>query len=370
MGKSILILSGIFPPDSGGPAKFASTFQNWLVQKNSKASVLSLTDGPTQKIFSNESTLVRVSRRNYLPIRIVSTIFWLSKLQKKHSAIIANGLFIEIAILGFFRNFQYSVKIPGDIVWERARNSGLTTRNVEDFQDQKLNIRYRIFRFLFTKSITGAGQVIVPSKQLGTLCQKWGVKDERITIVHNSVDSSLFSPDASTHKMYDVISVSRLVKWKCVDEVIRACASVNASLLIVGTGPEEAQLRELAADLKGQVNFAGDVPQIDLPNLYRQAKIFVLNSNFEATSYSLLEARSCGLPSLARGGTGSDEVIHSGVDGILYDGANSQSLEEGLRALLANPVEADNYAKKGRKSILKSFDVETNYQKILDVISG
>ena len=76
------------------------------------------------------------------------------------------------------------------------------------------------------------------------------------------------------------------------------------------------------------------------------------------------------MPSLARGGTGSDEVIHSGVDGILYDGANSQSLEEGLRALLANPVEADNYAKKGRKSILKSFDVETNYQKILDVISG
>jgi glycosyltransferase involved in cell wall biosynthesis len=118
------------------------------------------------------------------------------------------------------------------------------------------------------------------------------------------------------------------------------------------------------------VNFAGDVPQIDLPNLYRQAKIFVLNSNFEATSYSLLEARSCGLPSLARGGTGSDEVIHSGVDGILCDGANSQSLEEGLRALLANPVEADNYAKKGRQSILKSFDVETNYQKILDVISG
>jgi hypothetical protein len=175
MGKSILILSGIFPPDSGGPAKFASTFQNWLVQKNSKATVLSLTDGPTQKIFSNESALVRVSRRNYLLIRIVSTIYWLSKLQKKHSAIIANGLFIEIAILGFFRNFQYSVKIPGDIVWERARNSGLTTRNVEDFQDQKLNIRYRIFRFLFTKSITGAGKVIVPSKQLGTLCRLWGV---------------------------------------------------------------------------------------------------------------------------------------------------------------------------------------------------
>lgn len=370
MGKSILILSGIFPPDSGGPAKFASTFQNWLVQNKIKATVLSLTDGPTQKIFSNESALVRVSRRNNLLIRIVSSIFWLSKLQKRHSAIIANGLFIEIALLSFFKNFQYSVKIPGDIVWERARNSGLTIRNIEDFQDQKLNIKYRIFRFLFTKSITGAEQVIVPSKQLGTLCRKWGVKDERITIVHNSVDTSLFSPDSSTHKKYDVISVSRLVKWKCVDEVIRACASVNASLLIVGTGPEESQLRELVADLKTQVIFAGDVPQMDLPNLFRQAKIFVLNSSFEATSYSLLEARSCGLPSLARGGTGSDEVIHSGVDGVLYDGAKPQSLEEALHALLADPIEADNYAKMGRLSILESFNMETNYQKILEVISG
>ena len=365
-----MILSGIFPPDSGGPAKFASTFQQWLNQKKQTSTVLTLVDGPSQQRYSNNSSLIRLSRNRNLLFRITSTVFWLGKLQKTHSLVIANGLFIEIAILSLFMKMSYSVKIPGDIVWERARNCKYTNLDVEEFQSQQLNIKYRIFRFLFLRSIKGAIHVIVPSKQLEELCQLWGVSNERITVVHNSVDTSLFSPNSSALKKNDVISVSRLVKWKCIDEIIHACVKQKASLLIVGTGPEEENLRKLADDLNGNVSFVGDVSQINLPGLYQESRLFVLNSDFEATSYSLLEARSCGLPTIARGSTGSDEIINSGVDGFLCGPKTDISLGVALQELLEDSKKAELFAKIARQSVVENFDMESNYQKILDVISG
>ncbi len=362
-------MSGIYPPDSGGPAKFASTFQQWLIQKRETATVLTLADSPTQQICPSNPELIRVSRDRNLFIRIISTVFWLSKLQKKHSIILANGLFIELAILTFLVSVQYSVKVPGDIVWERARNRKYTTLNVEEFQNQKLNAKYTIFRFLFSRSIKRASHVIVPSKQLGDLCQLWGASKDKISIVHNSVDTSLFAPNSNVAKIYDVISVSRLVRWKCIDDVIRACVTLDASLLIVGSGPEEERLRQLANELNGNISFAGDVPQIELPHLYHQSKIFVLNSNFEATSYSLLEARSCGLPTIARSGTGSDEIISSGIDGILCNPESDISLDAALQDLLENSKKVESFANLARQSTLKNFNIESNYQKILDIIS-
>jgi glycosyltransferase involved in cell wall biosynthesis len=370
MEQSILILSGVFPPDSGGPAKFASTFQHWLNQKKQIATVLTLVDGPSQQVYSNNSSLIRISRDRNLLFRITSTVFWLGKLQRTHSLVIANGLFIEIAILSFFMRLNYSVKIPGDIVWERARNCKYTNLDVEKFQSQKLNMKYRIFRFLFLRSIKGAIHVIVPSKQLGELCRFWGVSKEKITVIHNSVDTSFFFPNSSSLKKYDVISVSRLVKWKCIDEIIHACVKLKASLLIVGTGPEEEKLRQLADDLKGNISFVGDVSQMNLPSLYQESKLFALNSDFEATSYSLLEARSCGLPTIARGGTGSDEIINSGVDGFLCGPETGISLEVALQELLEDSKKAELFAKIARLSVLENFNMESNYQKILDVISG
>lgn len=370
MEQSILILSGIFPPDSGGPAKFASTFQQWLSQKKQTSTVLTLVDGPSQQLYSSNSSLIRISRNRNLLFRITSTVFWLGKLQRTHSLVIANGLFIEIAILNLFMKINYSVKIPGDIVWERARNCKYTNLDVEEFQSQKLNIKYKIFRFLFLRSIKSASHVIVPSRQLEKLCRLWGVNQERITVVHNSVDTSLFSPNSSVQKKNDVISVSRLVKWKCIDEIIHACVKQKASLLIVGTGPEEGKLRKLADDLNGNIRFTGDVSQLNLPRHYQESRLFVLNSDFEATSYSLLEARSCGLPTIARGSTGSDEIINSGVDGFLCGPKTGITLDVALQELLEDSKKAELFAKVARRSVVENFDMESNYQKILDVISG
>jgi glycosyltransferase involved in cell wall biosynthesis len=83
----------------------------------------------------------------------------------------------------------------------------------------------------------------------------------------------------------------------------------------------------------------------------------------------LLEARSCGLPTIARSGTGSDEIISSGIDGILCNPESDISLDAALQDLLENSKKVESFANLARQSTLKNFNIESNYQKILDIIS-
>jgi glycosyltransferase involved in cell wall biosynthesis len=252
-------------------------------------------------------------------------------------------------------------KVPGDIVWERARNNKYTELGVNEFQSVQLNLKYRLFRYLFSKSLKSASLVIVPSSHLRTLCIGWGVRPDKIHIIHNSVDIDVYVP-FRRKAVFDVVVINRLVAWKHVDKVIEACHHLNLSLLVVGDGPERLNLENQAKRF-GKVTFVGEKSQKEIPNLINQARCFVLNSSFEATSYSLLEARSAGLFCIANAGTGSEEIIHHMTDGILC-GPNTISLTDALSLFKNSPVLAENASKLARQDVVNRFDLNKNFMAI------
>jgi glycosyltransferase involved in cell wall biosynthesis len=196
----------------------------------------------------------------------------------------------------------------------------------------------------------------------------WGIKSEKVHLIFNSISTSRFKFEPNANKKYDVLSVCRLVPWKGLDEVVRVCSQLNLSLAIAGSGPEMDNLKTLAGSLNANVQFLGEISQEQLPHLYESSKFFVLNSNFEATSYSLLEARSCGVFSIANANTGSAEVISHMKDGILCGEETGMTIFDALKYASENPNFCNSAVTLARDVTVNEFDMNINFNKILKLV--
>jgi len=367
MNNEICIISGIFPPESGGPAKFAFTFSNWLIKNGKKASIITLTDGISDLIYDNGIQIRRISRKLNLVFRYFFTSIAIRKKSKSKALIVANGCFIETWIAFFFTNRKYIAKVPGDIVWERAFISNSTTLSLTEYQKSNMQFRYRVFRYIYSQSLKRANHVIVPTHELRSVCLNWGVPSSKISVIYNSVSTEIFLP-MMLGKKFDVITVSRLVPWKNINELIICCSELGLSLVIVGDGPEMNTLKNIAVELNAKVTFYGNAVQSELPTILNSAKVFVLNSSYEASSYALLEARSCGLVSIARTNTGSEEVIRNGIDGLLFNEGQGINLKHCLKKIFASEFNYSKYSEAAIDRTRELFDMNINYYKIYELI--
>jgi glycosyltransferase involved in cell wall biosynthesis len=290
----------------------------------------------------------------------------ISKSAQKEDRVIAVGAFLEIYIASIFKKIKYVAKVPGDIVWERARNNKVTDLDINDYQKSKLPPKYRLFRFLFTRSLRRASLVIVPSNGLFQLCIQWGIPESRLRLIQNSVDLSKFSNLKRDSYKFDVLTVCRLAPWKGVDELIEVCASHKLTLAVAGDGPERANLERLGAKLGLDVNFFGDVSEDKVRELLSSSKIFVLNSHYEGLPHALVEARAAGMISVARDGTGSAEVIHDRQDGFLV--GEKQTLSEAVAMAIREFDSSNRMGEIAAIDTRERFDRQRNFEKISYVL--
>ena len=371
MGKvaGICLTSGIYPPESGGPAKFTATFSKWVRDNTDiPVSVVTLTDGASSSKIVDGIRIVKISRSQNLVLRYIKTAIAIRKNSSPKIQILANGLFLETALASLLGGRKYFTKIPGDIVWERARNSGRTSLDIENFQTSKLSFKYKVFRKVFSYSLKRSKKVIAPSTQLHNMALNWGIKSEKVHLIFNSISTSKYNVGPSDFKQYDVLSVCRLVPWKGLDEVIKVCSELGLKLAIAGTGPEMENLKKLAKTSTVSVEFLGEVSRDSLIRTYQNTKLFVLNSSYEGLPHALLEARSCGTFSIANSNTGSAEVISHMKDGLLCGLETGLSLKEALKYAIDNPIFCKEASSLARKNTQLLFELETNYAKILKVL--
>ena len=193
----------------------------------------------------------------------------------------------------------------------------------------------------------------------------WGVAQNKIHIIYNSVDPRIFLPNEKTEKLYDLICVSRLVEWKGLEEVIEIAARLNLKLAIVGDGPLRSNLAQIALRSHCDITFLGNLGNSQIVSKLNESKIYVLNSQFEATSYSLIEAKMCALPIVARASAGTKLVITQGVDGLLCDIDDEYCLQNALSELLGNLDLQRALGESARLDALTRFNQFINFEKIL-----
>ena len=368
MKNSVLLISGIYPPDTGGPASFTEDFSKWVSHKNDKVSIITYTDGTSETKYLDSTKIIYIHRHKNLSKRYTYFVWTILRNYDSSVRVLAVGAFVEILLASLVRNIKYTIKIPGDIVWERARNSKVTELNIYDFQHSTLKFKYRIFRRLFTLSITRAKNVVVPSEVLQKLVRNWIGNRKPIDLIYNSIDPSKFSAENPVSKKFDLITACRLVPWKGVDEIIQCCKDLNLTLGIAGEGPEEDRLKQLASKLGAAVTFLGQVPKEEISEFYKSGEIFVLNSSYEGLPHALLEAKAIGLLCIGRVGTGSEEVIKHLEDGMLVSEELGHNLKETLVKAISDPELVKCLQLNARNDVANRFNREENFDEIYRIL--
>lgn len=366
MASKILLITSIFPPQSGGPAIFTSRFSTWLNSQNIDHRVITY----AESISSKRQNLTEVSLNAH---RLISFFKFMRSIQRnsdKNCAILANGAFIETYLACRIKRRKYSLKIPGDQLWELSTNRGWTNKNLDEFQYEKLNFVQKILRLLLNLSIRNAEHIIAPSDQLAKLTILWGAKEYKVTRINNCVDPLKFVNLNLRTKDFDVIVVSRLVQWKGLEEVIESCINLKLSLALVGTGPLDSKLKKLAVRSKTKIHFFGNIENHEVMRLLNTSKIFVQNSDYEATAYSLIEAKMCGLPVLARETDGSKIVVRKNIDGYLYSGYGLDALEQVLKNVISNEELMTKWGEESRSDALIRFNQDIAFPRILNLVSS
>ncbi len=355
MGLKVLLLTGIFPPDLGGPATFNSKFADWATHQDFQIRVLTYSDIKKSEPGDTKFRITRISRDQNVAIRYLKMILRIILFGLRSDVILANGCFIELSISKLFLTRPVITKIPGDPLWERARNNGETKLGIREFQAEEKTCSQKFLRFLTSRSVITSDFVITPSRELASLVTYWGVKTERIRIIPNAVDTDIFVPPISRKIDFDVVTMARLVPWKGIAELIEVCADLNQSLAVIGDGPELLKLQNLANRNNTSVRFFGSLSQTESISVMNASSVFVLNSDYEGFPHALIEAMALELPCIARAGTGCDEIIQDGVNGLLVI-PSSQTTS--LRHVMAR-----DFSKKPMREIgkLARKDVIENY---------
>jgi glycosyltransferase involved in cell wall biosynthesis len=365
--KNFLFVGAIFPPDIGGPATFLEEFSAWTALKGDFVSVIA-TGNANSYSRINKNLEIRIIKRGILPIRIIRFILAIRKKIRTTDYILSVGAFFETYVANQNISLPLTLKIPGDVVWERAKNNGDTTLDIVEFQNSKYRLKYQLLHKMQCKALQSANNVITPSRQLYDICANWGINKNKMKLIPNSVNRIFVENfQGLTKKEYDVLTVCRLTKWKGVEQVINACAKLNRKLLVVGDGPEKNKLKELAQTLNSDVTFIDRVEIYDMPLIYLKSRIFVLNSEYEGLPHAIIEARQMKLPTISRLGTGAAEVITSGSSGLLTDGTLVDLVQK-IECLFDNEDYANFLAENGYQDNLKRFNQDINFQKVYDTI--
>ena len=170
-----------------------------------------------------------------------------------------------------------------------------------------------------------------------------GIPAERCAVIPCGVNVAEYAPPATAGVRNRLLCVGRLVRHKQVDWLIRAFQAIAGEfpdlvLTIVGTGPEEAGLRQQAGQtgLGGRIEFKGLVSQAELVDTYRSARAFVLPSEQEGFGMVLVEAMAAGAPVLALKAerSAATEIVEHEQTGLVF--SSEVDLVKTLRRLLGD----------------------------------
>ena len=368
---NVLVVSGIWPPDSGGPASHAPALARFVCGRgHGVEAVTTAARAPVQEPYE-----VRwVSRSLPAGVRHARIVDLVRRRARHVDVVYATSMVRRAALGSGLARTPLVVKLVSDEVFERQQRSGRYGGSLDDFQRIR-GIRVAILRRTRDAALRRASHVFSPSEYLRRLALGWGLDPERISVVPNP------APDVPELPPRDVLRAEleldgptlvfagRLGPQKSLDVALAAVAGVpEVTLLVAGDGPDRPALERRAVELglEGRARFLGSVTRDDDLRLFRAAEGSLLSSSWENLPHTVLEALAVGSPVIATAVGGVPEIVRDGDNGLLVPAGSPEALadairrffaDEGLRARLAERA-AQSVAQYTEESVFRRIEAE------------
>jgi glycosyltransferase involved in cell wall biosynthesis len=334
---NVLIVSGIWPPDLGGPASHAPEVAAGLTARGHTVEVVTTAPAPP----APQPYRVRYVSRSLPPgARHAAVSALVGTAARNADVVYATTMLGRTTVGTALARTPLVMKIAGDPAFERSLRHGWYVGALADFQDAQLGPAAAALRRWRTVAATRPAQLVCPSAFLREIVLSWGVPPERVSVVPNAAPLLPALPsreEAREHFEADgptLAFAGRLTAAKALDVAFDAVAqSDGVTLLVAGDGEERARL---AARAPANVRLLGSLDRRSVLELFRAADAALLSSAWENFPHALVEALAVGTPVLATRVGGIPEIVGDDENGLLVPAGDAAALAGAIRRFFAD----------------------------------
>ena len=336
----VLVVSGIWPPDAGGPASHAPEVCEHLAVRGHRVEVVTTAEAPPDP----RPFAVRwVSRRLPPGARHVAVAALVRSLARRCDVVYSVGMEGRSAVGARLARRPLVQRLASDPAFERARWLGVTRAPFERF-DQERGVRAGALRWARNREVRSATRVVCPSAWLREAVVGWGVDPARVEVLPHAIRAPETEGRDELRRRYGfdgptLVLAGRLVPQKALDVALRALRTADGvTLVVAGEGPERRAAEELAAQLGlgARARFLGAQSREGVFDLFAAADASLLSSGWESFGLVVAESLAVGTPVIATAVGGVPEVVEDGRNGLLVPPDDPEALGAAIRRYVAD----------------------------------
>lgn len=370
----ILLAAPLYPPDIGGPARYAEMIATHLPHEGIEVVVVP-----------------------YLKVRHVPKVFrhlvytwWLWQACRGVSLVYAlDGMSVGVpaATVAFLRGLPLVVRLGGDYAWEQGVQRFGVTTTLDEYTKHPHEVGWpvRVMAGMQQQVVKRAAAVVLPSQYLRNIVATWGVAAEKLHVIYSAHTVTPLSDSRNDLRAqlgfadHTIVSISRLTPWKGMSELLdmmveRKARGEATKLVIGGDGPErphlEAKIKTLG--LESSVRLVGALSFHDVFRYVTAADIFVLNTAYEGLSHHLIEALALGTPIVTTPVGGNPELITHEQEGLVVPVNDVRALDEAVSRILTDASLATRLVTAGiaKAATFAAADAVPQIAQLLREITG
>ncbi|HEX6788989.1 MAG TPA: glycosyltransferase family 4 protein [Gaiellaceae bacterium] len=333
----VLIVSGIWPPDVGGPASHAPEVAAELTERGHTVEVVTTASAPP----AAQPYRVRYVSRSLPPgARHAAVSALVARAARRTDVVYATSMLGRTAVGAAIVHAPLVLKVSGDPAYERSLRRGWYTGTLADFQHAQLGAQPAALRRWRTLAAGRPAKLVCPSAFLREIVLSWGVAPDRVTVVPNAAPLVPDLPSREDARIRFGVDgpalafAGRLTAAKALDVAFDAVAQIDdVTLFVAGDGEERARL---AARAPENVRLLGPLDRRGVLELFRAADAALLSSAWENFPHALVEALAVGTPVLATRVGGIPEIVVDGENGLLVPAGDAAALTDAIRRFFSD----------------------------------
>lgn len=234
---------------------------------------------------------------------------------------------------------------------------------------------------LFLACCKNAGAIVVLNEEMQRELAGIGYPADKIAAIPNGVDTAVYYPPENRSDVRQLMQLPDekiilyagriLFAQKRLDWLVRAISRIKGPpcfrLYIIGEGPDSDLLQRLCVKLcvHDKVRILNNVDNI-APFL-QAADIFILPSEYEGVSNSVLEAMASGLAVVATDIPGNRALLEAGVTGVLIPCGDDERLISAVQSLMGDGQKAASLGRQARAQVCQKYSLNSIARKYSDL---